>query len=82
MAIDPEVLKQFPLFHNADTGVLNEIARYAVLKSIPAHQQLAFEGVNSEWFFILLSGRIRVFKLGENGREVTLYHVQHTKAVC
>lgn len=76
MAVDPEVLSQFPLFHDAGATVLDDITRHAALKSIPAHQQLVFEGATSEWFFILLSGRIRVFKLGENGREVTLYHVQ------
>ena len=80
MAVDLQVLKQFALFENSSSAVLDEITRYAVLKTIPAGQQLAFEGINSEWFFILLSGSIRVFKLGENGREVTLYHVQQQES--
>ena len=81
MAVDLKVLKKFTIFENSNSAMLDEITRYAVLKTIPAGHQIAFEGTNSEWFFILLSGSIRVFKLGENGREVTLYHV-HQQESC
>lgn len=76
MSLDPKVLEDIPWFSHADAALIQDLQQQATIRSIPATQQLAFEGADSECFFILLSGRLRVYKLSETGREVTLYHVQ------
>lgn len=76
MSLDPQRLQSIPWFQQAGPALIDDLARQGGIKQIPAAQQLAFEGAESEWFFVLLSGRLRVYKLSETGREVTLYHVQ------
>ena len=46
------------------------------LVRLPARQLLARPGEKCSRFALILSGSIRVFQLAENGREVTLFHVQ------
>jgi len=48
----------------------------AVLKLFPAGQMLAFEGGESAGFFIVVDGTIRAYKIGQSGRELTLYRVR------
>lgn len=49
------------------------IRQYSMLKKLPAGQTVFLEGDTCSFFAFLLSGRVRVFKSGETGREITLY---------
>lgn len=50
-----------------------EFARLAVVGRFSAGQTVFSEGDSCTAFSILLSGGVRVFKIGETGREITLY---------
>lgn len=54
----------------------SEFSEHAAFSKIPAGTMLAWEGDPCHYFSIVLSGSVRVYKLGENGREITLYNVQ------
>ncbi|HEC07701.1 MAG TPA: cyclic nucleotide-binding domain-containing protein, partial [Thiolapillus brandeum] len=43
--------------------------------SLPAGQHICLEGSNCNHLAFVLSGTGRVYKLGESGREITLYRV-------
>ncbi len=67
---------RLPMLEKACSGALRAFEQFAVLQAYPAGTMLAYEGDNCPNFFIVLSGRIRVYKIGENGREITLYYVR------
>lgn len=58
---------------NADRGFKNEFQRSAFLTQIPAGRDVFLEGDRIEAIAFLISGVVRVYKIGETGREITLY---------
>lgn len=52
-----------------------EFARQVTLASIPAGRDLMAEGDRAEAVPLVISGQIRVFRIGESGREITLYRL-------
>lgn len=58
---------------NADRGFRNEFQRSAFLAQIPAGRDVFLEGDRIEAIALLISGVVRVYKIGETGREITLY---------
>ena len=80
MAVDKGLIRSLPIFAKANDELLGLVAQHALIKDIPADQQIAYEGMSSEWFFVLLSGSIRVYKMSESGREVTLYNVEENQS--
>lgn len=80
MAVDKELVRSLPIFAKANDELLSLVAQHALIKDISADQQIAYEGMSSEWFFVLLSGSIRVYKMSESGREVTLYNVEENES--
>lgn len=63
------------MFAAANESLLSDVAANAVLKTMPKGQQIAYEGMKSDWFFVVLSGDIRVYKMGQSGKEVTLFNI-------
>ena len=58
---------------NADRGFKNEFQRSAFLAQIPAGRDVFLEGDRIEAIALLISGVVRVYKIGETGRQITLY---------
>ncbi|MEO1889841.1 MAG: Crp/Fnr family transcriptional regulator [Cycloclasticus sp.] len=75
MSVDIGLVKALPIFATAEDALISDIASNAVLQTIPKGEQVAYEGMCSDWFFIVLSGDIRVYKMGESGKEITLFNV-------
>lgn len=71
------VLGAFPAVAAAGAEVLEEFRRASVVVSIPAGQDVFVEGGQVEGIAFLLSGTVRVYKIGETGREITLYRFGH-----
>ncbi|MFM8424511.1 MAG: Crp/Fnr family transcriptional regulator, partial [Chloroflexota bacterium] len=57
----------------ADPGFITEFQRSAFLAQIPAGHDVFLEGDRVEATALLISGVVRVYKIGETGREITLY---------
>jgi CRP/FNR family transcriptional regulator len=81
MRTDIELIKNLPIFAGANASLIKDIASSTSIKTFPQGQELAYEGMNSEWFFIVLSGSIRVYKMSDTGKEVTLFNI-HEQQSC
>jgi CRP/FNR family transcriptional regulator, anaerobic regulatory protein len=67
-------LKQaLPVLQDADTQLVHEFQQVAFLARIPAGQDVFLEGDRVDAIALLISGVVRVYKIGETGREITLY---------
>ncbi len=62
-----------PVLQHAETALVNELRREAEFAKIPAGQDVFVEGDRVDTIALLLSGVVRVYKIGETGREITLY---------
>jgi CRP/FNR family transcriptional regulator len=62
-----------PLLQQADPALINELRREAQFAKIPAGQDVFVEGDRVDSIALLISGVVRVYKIGETGREITLY---------
>ena len=75
--IDNEQFKRIslsmPLFQNADPQLIRDFQRAAYLAKIPVGHDVFLEGDQVEAIALLISGVVRVYKIGETGREITLY---------
>ncbi len=74
MAIN-DFLKAFPDFRTIAHGKLQEVLSVSSRKKVHAGTQLYREGDACSAIAFVLSGDIRVFKIGQTGREITLYEI-------
>ncbi len=71
-----ELIENYPVIREAGAELQEELKQFAIPKSIPAGESIFLEEDTCSFFALLLSGRVRVFKEGESGREVTLYRFE------
>jgi CRP/FNR family transcriptional regulator, anaerobic regulatory protein len=62
-----------PVLEKADPGLLRKFQQQAFFARIPAGRDVFVEGDRVEAIALLISGVVRVYKIGETGREITLY---------
>lgn len=62
-----------PFLVHLESDLVQDFARQATLMTIPAGRDVMAEGDRVQAVPVLMSGEIRVFKIGESGREITLY---------
>ena len=70
-----EALSKIPFFAEAPGDLQKAVTEAAVVVHLEAGEYFLREGDTCAHFAILVSGKMRVFKLGESGQEITLYHV-------
>lgn len=68
--------ENIPLFTEASTELRNKLKRNAARVSLPEGSTVCQQGNMCEHLPIILSGRARVFKISENGKEITLYRIE------
>jgi CRP/FNR family transcriptional regulator len=66
-------LKKTPLFSRLDARVLQQLAAMAVDRIYSPGSQIFSEGEAVAGFFIIVSGRVKVYKLSPQGKEQTLH---------
>src|SRR3972149_9909863 len=71
------IVRALPVLREADTELLREFARSAFYARIPAGRDIFAEGDAIDAIARLISGVVRVYKIGETGREITLYRFGH-----
>jgi len=69
------ILNQFEFYRNADSRFQAELEQTAFTAQLPAGAFYFHEGDACSQIALVGIGSIRVFKTGESGREITLYHV-------
>jgi CRP/FNR family transcriptional regulator len=67
------VKKSLPVLQAAGPEMVREFLANAYCARIPADRDIFAEGDRAHAIALLLSGRVRVYKIGETGREITLY---------
>lgn len=67
-----KVLKKLDLFKNLDNTALQELSKNAIHRTLDPKEILFNEGFEGSYFYILLSGSIRVFKTSYDGKESTI----------
>jgi CRP/FNR family transcriptional regulator len=75
--IDPVQFKRvseaIPLLQHAEAQLVREFEQAAFMTKIPAGRDVFLENDNVDAIALLISGVVRVYKIGETGREITLY---------
>jgi CRP/FNR family transcriptional regulator len=66
-------LQAMPILRQADPGLLREFQQKASFARIPRGRDVFIEGDQVDAIALLISGVVRVYKIGETGREITLY---------
>jgi CRP/FNR family transcriptional regulator len=67
------VAAALPFLQRIEKDLVQDFARQVTLARIPAGRDLMAEGDRAQAVPIVLSGEIRVFRIGESGREITIY---------
>ncbi|MBD2294905.1 Crp/Fnr family transcriptional regulator [Anabaena sphaerica FACHB-251] len=66
-------LQKTPIFENIIDEQLQAVANIAILQTYKKNETLFWEGDEATGFFIVKSGRIKVFKVANNGKEQILH---------
>lgn len=70
-----EFLKVFPFFAKGSAELVSQFVSAGQRKTVPPGAQLYREGDACGAIAFVLSGDIRVYKIGQAGREITLYEI-------
>ena len=70
-----EFIQTFPAFRSSSDTMLNELLTAGRRQLIPAGKQIYHEGDACSAIAFVLAGEIRVYKIGQTGREITLYEI-------
>ena len=68
-----EVLRKAPLFADLPPTDLSRIGGISVVRRYARRETLFREGDRADGFFIVASGRVKIFKLSEDGKEQVLH---------
>ena len=60
----------------ADDALFSELCQFGDYVKLPPGQHICMEGSHCSSLALVLSGTARVYKLGESGKEITLYRVE------
>jgi len=69
------LIQHFPLLEDSAPDFRNKFFRSATLARIPAGHAIASEGSECGQLALVYSGKVRVYKLADSGREITLYRI-------
>ncbi len=67
------IVRALPVLEHADPRLLREFKDTAFFARIPKGRDVFIEGDQVDAIALLISGVVRVYKIGETGREITLY---------
>ncbi len=71
------ISQALPVLKDAPLQLVREFQQAAFLARIPAGHDVFLEGDSVDAIALLISGVVRVYKIGETGREITLYRFGH-----
>ncbi|MGQ9798313.1 MAG: Crp/Fnr family transcriptional regulator [Ignavibacterium sp.] len=70
-----EILAVLPFFEGYSNGSIEELLSYSVQRKIPRGKIITNEGERCVNFSFILSSSVKVYKVADNGREITLYYL-------
>jgi CRP/FNR family transcriptional regulator, anaerobic regulatory protein len=69
------LIQQFPFLQLADRRFRDNFFQYAIPSRVAIGSPICDQGMQCQHLALITSGVARVYKLGENGREITLYRI-------
>jgi CRP/FNR family transcriptional regulator len=70
-----KISKLFPFLNEEDFPEFDEFLKNAINSKIPQGKIITLEGDSCGYLSFVISGVVRVYKIGESGREITLYRL-------
>lgn len=70
-----DICKSYPFLNELDTEVLRTFSDRIILNNYEIGQNVFDNKVSCIGFSFILEGRLRVYKLGDDGKEITLYRL-------
>lgn len=70
------MLSAFPFWAKLNTQAKKDLFTYGQKVNLPASQFICLEGDFCQHLPLIISGSVRVYKIGETGREITLYYLE------
>ena len=71
-----EFVRHFPAFRNVPSGLMEEVLSRSLFHPFPAGRLIYAEGDACSSIAFLLSGKVRIFMMGDGGREITLNEIR------
>jgi CRP/FNR family transcriptional regulator len=71
------IARVLSVLQQADPQLVREFQQSAFFARIPSGRDVFVEGDRADAIALLISGVVRVYKIGETGREITLYRFGH-----
>jgi CRP/FNR family transcriptional regulator len=68
-----QIAQALPFLQQTESQLAREFRQAAYYARIPVGRDIFVEGDAVQAIALMLSGNVRVYKIGENGREITLY---------
>ncbi len=68
-----QIAEALPFLKKTDSPIAREFRQAAYFARIPEGKDIFVEGDAVQAIALILSGNVRVYKIGEQGREITLY---------
>ncbi len=68
-----QIAEALPFLKKGDSQIAREFRQAAYFARIPEGKDIFVEGDAVQAIALILSGNVRVYKIGEQGREITLY---------
>ncbi|MEW8349004.1 MAG: cyclic nucleotide-binding domain-containing protein, partial [Candidatus Thiodiazotropha taylori] len=70
-----QITQQFQFLQQAERDFQQRFFERASKIDLPADQPICHQGTECTHLALVISGSARVYKLSENGREITLYRI-------
>lgn len=70
--MDKKILKKIPIFSELDSALLEKIAKLMVIKKYYKNEIVFMEGDPGEAIYFVISGKVKIFKTSDSGREVII----------
>ncbi|MGB3694647.1 MAG: cyclic nucleotide-binding domain-containing protein [Spirulinaceae cyanobacterium] len=69
------IASTFPFWEKLDTETKTDFLTQSQLLTLSPNQFVCLEGDFCNLLPLVISGSVRIYKIGESGREITLYHL-------
>lgn len=67
-----DIIKKISIFNKLSNSEIKEIAPYILSKTFKKREAIFSEGDPSEWFYIVVEGKVKITKLSHDGKEIIL----------
>ncbi len=75
-----ELETHFPFLQNADALIRQQAQAQTSRMELPAETHICWEGDTCQHLALVVNGTVRVYKIGETGREITLYRLERNES--